>query len=44
MKKIADVPYLVTDNAGTIVQKTFATGEYGTHSLWLVSSVLSPLL
>jgi OFA family oxalate/formate antiporter-like MFS transporter len=30
MKKIADVPYLATDNAGTIVQKTFAIGEYGT--------------
>lgn len=30
MKKIADVPYLVTDNAGNIVQKTFAAGEYAT--------------
>jgi len=30
MKKVADVPYQVTDNAGTIVQKTFAAGEYAT--------------
>ncbi len=29
MNKVADVPYLVTDSTGTIVQKTFAAGEYG---------------
>lgn len=30
MKKVSDVPYQVTDNAGNIVQKTYAVGEYGT--------------
>ena len=30
MKKVADVPYQLTDNAGNIVQKTFTVCEYGT--------------